>query len=47
MLHESKLNNRFAELNCCVIIPTYNNEKTIKNIITDTLKYTETIHLSC
>ena len=43
MLHESKLNNRFAELNCCVIIPTYNNEKTIKNIITDTLKYTDKI----
>lgn len=43
MLHESKLNNRFAELNCCVIIPTYNNENTIKNIITNTLKYTDKI----
>lgn len=37
------LNNRFDELNCCVIIPTYNNEKTIVKIINDTLKYTDKI----
>ena len=43
MLKTPKLNNRFAELNCCVIIPTYNNEKTIVKIITDTLIYTDKI----
>jgi len=40
---ESKLNNRFTEINCCVIIPTYNNEKTIVKIVTDTLSYTDKI----
>jgi glycosyltransferase involved in cell wall biosynthesis len=43
MLYEKKLNNRFAELNCCVIIPTYNNEKTIVKIINDSLTYTDKI----
>ena len=37
------LNNRFVALNCCVIIPTYNNEKTIVKIINDTLEYTDKI----
>lgn len=43
MLQAPKLNNHFAALNCCVIIPTYNNEKTIVKIITDTLAYTDKI----
>lgn len=43
MLPVPKLNNRFDELNCCVIIPTYNNEKTIVKIINDTLEYTDKI----
>ncbi len=30
-------------LNCCVIIPTYNNEQTIANVVTDVLKYTNNI----
>ena len=34
------LNDRFAALNCCVIIPTYNNQKTLENVIRDTLAYT-------
>jgi glycosyltransferase involved in cell wall biosynthesis len=34
------LNERFAELKCCVIIPTYNNERTIEKVIKDTLVYT-------
>ena len=37
------LNNRFVALNCCVIIPTYNNEKTSVKIINDTLEYTDKI----
>lgn len=43
MLPVPKLNNRFDELNCCVIIPTYNNEKTIVKIINDSLEYTDKI----
>lgn len=43
MLPVPKLNNRFSELNCCVIIPTYNNEKTIVKIINSTLEYTDKI----
>ncbi len=43
MSQAPKLNNRFAALNCCVIIPTYNNEKTIVKIIADTLAYTDKI----
>lgn len=37
------LNKRFTELNCCVIIPTYNNHKTIEKVINDTLVYTDKI----
>ncbi|PBQ31198.1 glycosyltransferase [Sphingobacteriaceae bacterium] len=37
------LNQRFADLKCCVIIPTYNNEKTLSKVISDTLQYTDKI----
>lgn len=30
-------------LNCCVIIPTYNNQQTIAQVITDVLKFTNNI----
>jgi glycosyltransferase involved in cell wall biosynthesis len=30
-------------LNCCVIIPTYNNEQTIAKVITDVLAYCESV----
>lgn len=43
MLYELKLNNRFSDLKCCVIIPTYNNQATIAKIITDTLAYTDKV----
>ncbi len=43
MLYDFKLNNRFAELKCCVIIPTYNNQATIGKTITDTLAYTNKV----
>jgi len=32
---------RFKELKCCVIIPTYNNDKTLEQVIRDVLEYTE------
>lgn len=37
------LNQRFADLKCCVLIPTYNNEKTLEKIIRDTLEFTDKI----
>jgi glycosyltransferase involved in cell wall biosynthesis len=40
---EPKLNTRFKELHCCVIIPTYNNQKTIGNIVRESLTYTDNI----
>ncbi|MCK4407859.1 MAG: glycosyltransferase family 2 protein, partial [Bacteroidales bacterium] len=36
-------NNKFADKNCCVIIPTYNNCKTLDNVITGVLKFTDNI----
>ncbi|MGZ3863729.1 MAG: DUF2062 domain-containing protein [Bacteroidia bacterium] len=43
MAYSLSLNDVFSELNCCVIIPTYNNEKTLEKTITDTLQYTDKI----
>jgi len=37
------LNERFADLKCCVLIPTYNNEKTLEKVIRDTLEFTDKI----
>lgn len=34
---------KIAALNCCVIIPTYNNERTIEKIIDDVLVYTANV----
>jgi glycosyltransferase involved in cell wall biosynthesis len=31
---------KFKELKCCVIIPTYNNDRTLEQVIRDVLKYT-------
>lgn len=43
MSYSLSLNTLFSELRCCVIIPTYNNEKTLEKVITDTLQYTDKI----
>ncbi len=43
MSYEFRLNNLFEEQRCCVLIPTYNNEKTLEKVITDTLQYTNHI----
>lgn len=32
---------KFKELKCCVLIPTYNNERTVKKVIQDVLEYTD------
>lgn len=34
---------KFTRLNCCVIIPTYNNDSTLENVIEEVLNYTDRI----
>jgi glycosyltransferase involved in cell wall biosynthesis len=43
MSYPRLLNDRFLKLKCCVVIPTYNNEKTVKKVIEDALEYTDHI----
>jgi len=43
MNYVCRLNNFFEEQRCCVLIPTYNNQKTLEKVITDTLEYTNHI----
>lgn len=38
---KSQYISKFKELNCCVILPTYNNEKTIERVIRGILEFTE------
>lgn len=35
--------NKMKALNCCVIIPTYNNQQTIATVINDVLEYTSSV----
>jgi glycosyltransferase involved in cell wall biosynthesis len=35
--------NKFKELSCCVLIPTYNNSTTIAQVIKDVLEYTDDV----
>ncbi len=37
----SKYKIIFKELKCCVLIPTYNNERTVEKVITEVLEYTD------
>ena len=43
MQNHEAIKLKFVEQNCCVIIPTYNNQKTIAEVVTETLKYTDRI----
>jgi len=43
MSYACRLNSFFEEQRCCVLIPTYNNQKTLEKVITDTLAYTSHI----
>ena len=38
-----QIRKKFIDLNCCVIIPTYNNDRTLEQLITDVLKYTDDV----
>lgn len=35
--------SRFEDLNCCILIPTYNNEKTLAGVLQDLLIYTSNL----
>lgn len=39
----SRINQQLIDLNCCIIIPTYNNEKTLRRVIDGVLDYTKSI----
>jgi len=43
MSYALRLNSLFEDQRCCVLIPTYNNQKTLEKVITDTLEYTNHI----
>lgn len=36
---KNSIKQKFKQLNCCVVIPTYNNQKTIEAVIVSTLEY--------
>ena len=38
-----EIRSKIADLRCCVIIPTYNNEKTLEGVIREVQLYTENI----
>ena len=39
----SNYRQKFKELKCCVLVPTYNNHATIANVLTDVLQYTDDV----
>jgi len=39
----SEISNKISKLKCCVLIPTYNNEKTLERVILGVLNYTNNI----
>lgn len=39
----TRIKQRFSDLKCCVIIPTYNNDKTLETVIRDVQNYTDAI----
>src|SRR5690554_2563203 len=37
------LSDKFKSLKCCVIIPTYNNHRTLEQVVSDVLVYTDDV----
>lgn len=37
------ISEKFDSLHCCVIIPTFNNQKTLRNVLEEVLKHTENV----
>ena len=42
-MHKNFYAQKFKELRCCVLIPTYNNSTTIAQVIKDVLQYTDDV----
>ena len=42
---KSQYIQKFKEQNCCVLIPTYNNDATISHVINDVLAYCESVYV--
>ena len=42
-MNQNQLSEKFNTLKCCVIIPTYNNHKTLQKVIEGVLVYTEDV----
>lgn len=43
MPNQTPIQERMQQLRCCVLIPTYNNEKTLARVLKDVLRYTSHI----
>jgi len=43
MLDLTLVRQKFKELNCCIIVPTYNNDHALKEVIEGVLQYTDDI----
>ncbi len=43
MVINPKISQRFNQLNCCIVIPTYNNVNTVGEVISKALQYTHNI----
>lgn len=42
-MNKESISGRFKLLNCCVVIPTFNNQRTIEKVISDILEFTSNI----
>src|SRR5690606_41767483 len=42
-MNQNPFSEKFKSLKCCVIIPTYNNYKTLQKVIEGVLVYTENV----
>ena len=43
MLNLPQVRQKFVELNCCIIIPTYNNDHALESVISGVLEYTDDV----
>jgi glycosyltransferase involved in cell wall biosynthesis len=41
--HKLHVKQKFKDLKCCVLVPTYNNAKTIEGVIKSTLEYCDEV----
>ncbi len=43
MIDKVAFDKQMKELRCCVLIPTYNNDKSLQQVLTDVLEYTDDV----